>query len=329
VAYLGTGPERRGLLPRITVTSGEVSVVVVSEHLPTWWARLRRRAPRLVDRFRWRLLLGVLQRHGFGAASFVGADGDASFFATCPLRPRLFDLMDPRMDGDRAAFDAQLRDVVADSEGAVATARALAEDLSRVGRTAALVPNGCRRVGVAPVASPDYPAGSVGYLGTIDQRVDLVLLKDLVMARPDVPFLLGGRVNTDQRAAFASIQAADNVTYAGAVPDDRTHEFMSALAVGLIPFRTGWVGDRINPVKLAEYAAYGLAVVSSDVAECRDLPMVEVVVDGAGASAAVSRALAGPRPVAAALDFAADNTWSRRAEQLDAVLGEARPGPAR
>ncbi len=324
VAYLGTGPERSGVLPRITVAvlaqSDQAEVTVVTEHLPVWWVRLRRRAPGLVDRIRWRALRQVLDRHGFGSAAFVGAGNDPAFFRACPLRPRILDLMDPRLDGDRPAFDRQLQGVIDASEAAVATAAALADDLARLGRPAALVPNGCRRVAPPPVSSDRFPPASVGYLGTIDQRVDVELLVELVSALPEVSFLFGGRVNADRVAAFAPLEAAANVTYAGVVAAEDTHEFMSALAVGLIPFRTGWVGDRINPVKLSEYAAYGMAVVGSDIAECRASGIVEVADDLAGWVGAVRQARTRPLPIPEALGFAALATWDRRARQLEAVV---------
>ena len=66
-------------------------------------------------------------------------------------------------------------------------------------------------------------------------------------------FLFGGRVNDDQAPDFAPIAASPNVTYVGPIETSLTHDFMSSLAVGLIPFAPGWAADRINPVKMSEF----------------------------------------------------------------------------
>ena len=232
--------------------------------------------------------------------------------------------MDPDLSGDRNAFDDRLEAVVSASEAAVATAQALQEDLARFSRPATLVPNGCTGVAPTPArtGSGSFPTGAVGYLGTIDQRVDLRILVETVALLPEVTFLIGGRVNPDRADEFTALKRAPNVEYVGQISISMADQFLAGLAVGLIPFKPGWVGDRLNPVKMSEYAAHGLPIVATDIAECRSSGVVVTADDAEEMAAAIKSALGQARPSERSLEYAKENTWAQQAATLDGVIAE-------
>jgi glycosyltransferase involved in cell wall biosynthesis len=100
----------------------------------------------------------------------------------------------------------------------------------------------------------------VGYVGTIDAyTTDVELMTELARSRPDVCFVLAGPVDTD----ISALTELDNVRYYGVLPFDDVPRFLAGLDVAIMPWlQNDWI-RHCNPVKLKEYLAVGLPVVST------------------------------------------------------------------
>lgn len=143
-----------------------------------------------------------------------------------------------------------------------------------------------------------------------------------------------------QRARQAAAQAGltGHMEFAGRLPHERVPEVLAAAHVGLAPFapeqfralELGWFW---SPIKLFEYLAAGLAVVTADIAELRELlpPAVAVFYPApdAGALAEQISHLARDRAAVRAMGKAARAlareryTWDHQAEAVEAVLQSA------
>jgi glycosyltransferase involved in cell wall biosynthesis len=160
----------------------------------------------------------------------------------------------------------------------------------------------------------------IGMYGLIDSRIDFDLLRSLAVARPQWSFLFIGR-NSGHETEFDGIP---NVTVTGPVPYEQLPQWARAFDVGIMPYVPSPLIVNSNPLKLREFLAAGIPVVSVPV------PAIEPYQDHVYIAetkdqwlAAIERALAENSPERAAQRMAsvAKDSWDSRAE---AVLSAVR-----
>jgi glycosyltransferase involved in cell wall biosynthesis len=124
-----------------------------------------------------------------------------------------------------------------------------------------------------------------GYVGVIDERLDLGLVADLAAALTDWEVRLVGPVT---KIDPATLPQAPNIAYAGKQPYDKLPDVMAGFDVALMPFALNDATRSISPTKTLEYLAAGLPVVSTRVPDVvADFgEFVELADDGAGFAAA-------------------------------------------
>src|SRR5262249_39293502 len=105
----------------------------------------------------------------------------------------------------------------------------------------------------------------IGFFGLLAEWIDLGLLAGIARARPQWTLLLIGKANVDTSA----LRALPNVRLLGQKPYATLPAYCRAFDVGVIPFRVDELTVRANPLKLREYLAAGLPVVSTDLPEVR------------------------------------------------------------
>lgn len=108
-----------------------------------------------------------------------------------------------------------------------------------------------RPLGASPVA---------GYVGVIDERIDLNLVAGLAMALPGWEIRMVGPVAKIDRN---TLPRRDNITYPGAQPYERLPHVLAGFDVALMPFALNESTRSISPTKTLEYLAAGLPVVST------------------------------------------------------------------
>lgn len=112
----------------------------------------------------------------------------------------------------------------------------------------------------------DIPRPILGFWGHISYDwVDAGLLKYLAEKRPQWIFLLIGR-NSMEPDEFENYK---NIRLVGEKNFEDLPSYCKAIDVGLIPFVKSPLTDNCNPLKLYEYLAAGLPVVSTDIPEVR------------------------------------------------------------
>lgn len=116
-----------------------------------------------------------------------------------------------------------------------------------------------------PVASDisALPKPVIGFFGLLADWVDLDMIGSLARARPQWSFTLVGKAQTDLHA----VQGLPNVHLIGQRPYSALPGYCRGFDVGLIPFRMNELTLRVNPLKLREYLAAGLPVVSTPLPE--------------------------------------------------------------
>ncbi|MEL6770437.1 MAG: glycosyltransferase [Bacteroidota bacterium] len=165
----------------------------------------------------------------------------------------------------------------------------------------------------------------VGYLGSLDDRLDYGLLHAVIEASPDWRFLFVGRL-VDERAHGLSRHA--NVDLVGAQQPAALPGFLRQMDVGTIPFaRTDFTAN-IYPLKINEYLAAGRPVVMTPFADLREFAGLATVAETAEAfRTGLGEALApaAPEVVAARIEAARGNAWPGRAAAFASVLQQALP----
>jgi glycosyltransferase involved in cell wall biosynthesis len=101
-----------------------------------------------------------------------------------------------------------------------------------------------------------------GYIGVLDERLDLVLLADMARRLPDWTLRMVGPV---AKIDVTVLPRAANIEYLGMTPYEKLPSVMGGLDVGLMPFALNEATRSISPTKTLEYLAAGLPVVSTRV----------------------------------------------------------------
>ena len=180
-----------------------------------------------------------------------------------------------------------------------------------------------------PAELAGLPRPLIGFAGGLYDRVDLTLLRRLAEEHPRGSLVLVGPVAVDTGPL-----ALPNVHCLGARPYAELPAYVQAFDVGLIPYFLNDETRSVDPLKLLEYLAAGIPVVTTDIPEAlkyRD--SVAVAGDRDAFAAAVARAVAERDPAARARRqaVARQHTWEKRAAEFLGILGEtvARRPPAR
>ena len=116
---------------------------------------------------------------------------------------------------------------------------------------------------------------TVGFIGGINNRMDFPLLQEAIRALPDFRFLFVGPIQQSEDFCGSSIWektrrlfAHPNVVYAGAVPKDHVHTYLSSIDVGIIPYDISLpFNSYCHPMKLLDYFWFGKPVVATAIPE--------------------------------------------------------------
>lgn len=154
-----------------------------------------------------------------------------------------------------------------------ATANKLFEMKSTLNQNCHLIPNGvdCELFsqhggGLETIFSLGKPV--IGYIGVISDWLDFELIRVLATNRPHYSFVFVGPLKTRLPPNLP-----DNVHFLGQYPYEQIPAVIRSFDVGIIPFLINPLTTSTNPVKVYEYLAIGIPVVSSDLPELR--PMAE------------------------------------------------------
>lgn len=202
-------------------------------------------------------------------------------------------------------------------------------DAKRVYNTnTVLVPHGVLYDHFARALDPAFPIAEdltplprpvIGYYGLIQDHQDLDLLAEVARRRPDWSIVLVGKVQT----SIDRFRSVPNMHFLGQKSHDRLPHYARGFDVATVPHKVNELTLNMNPIKLREYLAAGLPVVSSPLPEMRVYePEVRIAEGVEGWIAELERAIADRNPEAdrRRSELVRDEDWSSRVKTiLDAV----------
>ncbi|WP_258803178.1 glycosyltransferase [Pseudarthrobacter sp. NS4] len=128
-----------------------------------------------------------------------------------------------------------------------------------------------------------------GYVGVLDERLDLGLIDGLARALPEWDIRMYGPV---AKIDPASLPQAPNISYLGYTSYADLPAAMAGLDVALMPFALNEATRSISPTKTLEYLAAGLPVVSTRVRDVvADFPSIVHLRNNAAGFASLCRQL--------------------------------------
>jgi glycosyltransferase involved in cell wall biosynthesis len=144
-----------------------------------------------------------------------------------------------------------------------------------------------------PADQAAIPHPRLGYVGVIDERIDLDLLAAAAAARPDWQWvMIGPVVKIDPE----SLPRRSNLHYLGMKSYDELPSYLAGWDVALMPFARNESTRFISPTKTPEYLAGGRPVVSTPIRDVvrpyGELGLVEIAEDPESFVAAAERAMA-------------------------------------
>lgn len=169
------------------------------------------------------------------------------------------------------------------------------------------------------------PRPRIGYIGTFTDRLDYELLLKMIKTHPEWSLVMVGWLNEFGRAGMEKLAALPNVHVLGAKSQAELPAYVKAFDLGLIPFRLTPRFNSMCPLKMFEYLAAGLPVVSTDLDEVRPFSsVVGLARDTAEFMAMVGRELAtnSRAKVEARVAVARENSWERRVEEMGILIDE-------
>lgn len=102
----------------------------------------------------------------------------------------------------------------------------------------------------------------LGYIGVIDERLDVDLIGKVAALRPDWQFVMIGPV---AKISGEDLPKAANIHYLGGKQYDELPAYLAGWDVALLPFALNESTKFISPTKTPEYLAAGLPVVSTPI----------------------------------------------------------------
>lgn len=244
----------------------------------------------------------------------------------------------PAFAGFNAGLITKLEEkTIAASDLVLATSAPLLEKCRRLHADTRFLPHGVDVAHFARAATlgeheipadvRDLPSPVFGYFGLISDYVDLELIATVARRRRDWQFVLLGNSSVPLDAAMN----IPNVRLLGGKSYESLPSYCRKFSVGIIPFRMNRLVTAVNPIKLREYLAAGLPVLSAPMCEVeRYAPAVQTAETPVEFEAAAERILAAGRSVesdAARTALVQEESWASRVEQISAWL-ETLPQPA-
>lgn len=161
----------------------------------------------------------------------------------------------------------------------------------------------------------------IGFWGLIHEWIDIELIAEVAAQRPQWSFVLIGKIGVD----CSVLKALRNVHLLGVRSYDTLPAFAKGFTVGIMPFKINRLTDNVNPIKLREYLASGLPVVSTPLPEAKLYQ--HVVKFGSTATefvAALDEAVRARKAWTSQvfLDAVAKETWVSKVEYISELINQ-------
>jgi asparagine synthase (glutamine-hydrolysing) len=227
------------------------------------------------------------------------------------------------------------RRLLAKADVVICSSQKLVDDKMKWNPNTHLVQHGVDLQHFAKACDPQTPVAEelrglpgpvIGFWGLIADWVDLQLIRHVADAFSGGTVVLLGQAVTD----LSPLQGARNVRILGRRPYAALPGYAKAFEVALMPFRVNELTLAANPLKVREYLAAGLPVVSTPIPEVERLGLCRIGRDPDEVVQQISAAIsAGAGPSRERAEQVRGQGWEARVEEMARIVSHALAGARR
>jgi glycosyltransferase involved in cell wall biosynthesis len=222
------------------------------------------------------------------------------------------------------------------SDLVIVSAEALYANKRRSNPNTYLVPHGVDSEHFARARQPDtdiprelkgLPQPVVGFWGLIHEWIDLDLVEYAARRHPEWSFVMIGKVSVD----CSALERRPNVHLLGPCPYELLPRYAKGFAAAMLPFKINRLTEHVNPIKLREYLAAGLPVVSTALPEVA--PYAGIVRIGATGEEFVREMEAAVKDTNETasrhrMESVAKDTWEAKVEYISSLVKQSASPPS-
>ncbi|KFE66663.1 spore coat polysaccharide biosynthesis glycosyltransferase ExoP [Hyalangium minutum] len=213
----------------------------------------------------------------------------------------------------------------------ITSAERLRENKAKVNPNTVLVRHGvdyqhfvkaCDEATQVPEDIAKLPGPIIGFFGLMADWVDQEAIIATAKAHPEGSVVVIGKVAPD--CDVTAMKAVPNIHFLGRQPYASLPGYCKAFDVALMPFTVNELTLNANPLKVREYLAAGLPVVSTDIPEVRKVGLCKVATSTEDFVRKVDECLAeGAGPSRERAERIFHESWDARVEEIRSHVGEA------
>lgn len=190
-----------------------------------------------------------------------------------------------------------------------------------------LIPNGCdydyfsqasTRTLPVPQEMQNLPRPIIGYIGVLATWCDFVLIDQMARNFPHYSFvMIGPKYN------ISDLPQQPNLHWLGFKPYTELAYYTQMFDVGIIPFKLTSMVEAVNPIKMWEYMAVGMPVVTTALPEAKQYEGLIYYSNNYNEFFSnITRALADTSPERREqrMELAKRNSWRERAQQIINII---------
>lgn len=238
----------------------------------------------------------------------------------------VFDSVD-EPSGEFEGWKPYYENAVRSADVVLATSQKLFSMASVINPNVYLVPNGCdfnyfsqgsSRALPIPVELQYLPRPIIGYVGVLATWCDFDLIDQMARIFPQYSFvMIGPKYNV------SDVPRHPNLHWLGFKPYSELIYYTQMFDVGIIPFKLSSMVEAVNPIKMWEYMAVGMPVVTTALPEAKQYEgVVYYSRDYDEFFSNITRALADnyPERREQRLELARNNSWQQRVQQIISII---------
>lgn len=170
----------------------------------------------------------------------------------------------------------------------------------------------------------DLPKPLIGFHGLLADWVDFELIKKVAVHFKNGSIVLIGKIAVDAEQKIKILDGIENVHFSGRKPYADLPAFCKGFDVALNPFIVNDLTLAANPLKVREYLAAGLEVVSTDIPEVRILKHCRVGKTHEEFIGQIEAALENPASRVQISDSIRRESWEAKIDELREVIEKAK-----
>ncbi len=160
----------------------------------------------------------------------------------------------------------------------------------------------------------------IGFIGSISYWLDYDLIKFIACSHPDWQIIMIGPIKHN----ISDLKKMSNIMFLGRKTFEEIPLYVNQFDVGLLPFKINRITKAVSPIKVFEYLAVGIPVVSVDLPEVKKLkPIVKVGHTKEEFVMMLENSIneeKKPKVIQQRIKLAEDNSWNKRVGRMVEII---------